>query len=125
MATAGGTNACRSLDKGGVTALCLQLVEECTQQQALVRAAMALLSVMVLQVPAQRLAFEKNQGVKRLLQLLNQGMLDLSVRGMAAEVLSSAASSSPRVADAIRLQGLGTVTDLLAFYLHEWLVQGV
>ncbi|GIL45948.1 hypothetical protein Vafri_3059 [Volvox africanus] len=125
MATAGGTNACRSLDKGGVTALCLQLVEECPQQQGLVRAAMALLSVMVLQVPAQRLAFEKNQGVQRLLQLLNQGMLDLSVRGMAAEVLSSAASSSPRVADAIRLQGLGTVTDLLAFYLHEWLVQGV
>ncbi|GIL56951.1 hypothetical protein Vafri_12232 [Volvox africanus] len=125
MATAGGTNACRSLDKGGVTALCLQLVEECTQQQALVRAAMALLSVMVLQVPAQRLEFEKNQGVQRLLQLLNQGMLDLSVRGMAAEVLSSAASSSPRVADAIRLQGLGTVTDLLTFYLHEWLVQGV
>ncbi|GLI64286.1 hypothetical protein VaNZ11_007508, partial [Volvox africanus] len=24
----------------------------------------------------------------------------------------------------IRLQGLATVTDLLAFYLHEWLVQG-
>ncbi|GLI58522.1 hypothetical protein VaNZ11_000259, partial [Volvox africanus] len=57
--------------------------------------------------------------------LLNQGMLDLSVRGMAAEVLSSAASSSPKVADTIRLQGLATVTDLLASYLHEWLVQGV
>ncbi|GLI69656.1 hypothetical protein VaNZ11_014329 [Volvox africanus] len=125
MATAGGTKMCRSLDKGGVTALCLQLVEECPQQQSLVRGAMALLSVMVLQVPAQRLEFEKNQGVQRLLELLNQGILDMSVRGMAAEVLSSAASSSPKVADTIRLQGLGTVTDLLAFYLHEWLVQGV
>ncbi|GIL83748.1 hypothetical protein Vretimale_10537 [Volvox reticuliferus] len=124
MASGGGAKVCRALDKGGVTALCLRLVEECSQQQALVRAAMALLSVMVVQVPAQRLEFEKNEGVQRLLQLLSQGMLDLSVRGMVAEVLSSAASASPKVADTIRLQGLDTVTDLLAFYLHEWLVLG-
>ncbi|GIL80587.1 hypothetical protein Vretifemale_9767, partial [Volvox reticuliferus] len=146
LALCGGAEFCHKLHKANLTAVLLELVAGHSQVQqmhqepttystakstagsaqgheAVVNSALALLTCMMSQVPAQRLDFEEMKGVQWLLRLLNDEILPLnsSVQGTIVKLLTVAASSSPKIAESVQHHGLATIKKLLMRYLCSWL----
>ncbi|GIL92756.1 hypothetical protein Vretifemale_20250, partial [Volvox reticuliferus] len=146
LALCGGAEFCRKLHKANLTAILLELVAGHSQMQqmhqqpttystakstagsahgheAVVNSALALLTCLMSQVPAQRLDFEELKGVQWLLRLLNDDLLQLNstVQGTIVKLLTVAASSSPKIAESVQQLGLATIKKLLLRYLCSWL----
>ncbi|GIL59224.1 hypothetical protein Vafri_13912 [Volvox africanus] len=141
LALCGGAEFCRKLHKANLTAALLELVADHSQMQqvhqpkdsgtgsavtykgheAVVNSALALLTFMLSQVPAQRLDFDEIKGVQGLLRLLNNEFLNSSVQGTIVKLLTVAASSFPKIGESVKLHGFDTVKKLLRRYLTSWL----